>query len=201
ELVGARGATGSGRQAVALAALVFFFGVHALGIRWFGRIQVAMCAVLGLSILVLVVPGLFPLAPPHSPPLLPPPPPRLPAPRPPLSSAYAGFEPLARAAGEVKDSPRRLPGIFFRGIAATTVVYLLMSLVAFGALPGERLGRSPAPMAEVGATYLPWGAAWFVTLGAVMAVTTSLNVTMLAPPPVRVLLARRGPAPAWLGSI
>ena len=38
-----------------------------------------------------------------------------------------------------------------------------------------------APMAEVGAAYLPWGAAWFVTLGAVMAVATSLNVTMLAP--------------------
>ena len=49
----------------------------------------------------------------------------------------------------------RLPGIFLRGILATTVVYLLMSAVAFGTLPGERLGRSAAPMAEVGAVYLP----------------------------------------------
>jgi len=56
-------------------------------------------------------------------------------------------------------------------------------------------------MAEVGATYLPWGAAWFVTLGAVMAVTTSLNVTMLAPSRVGIMLARDGLAPAWLGAI
>ena len=201
ELVGARGATGSGRQAVALAALVFFFGVHALGIRWFGRIQVAMCAVLGLSILVLVVPGLFAIDPANYRPFFTHGWTGFAAALPPLFFAYAGFESLAQTAGEVKDSTRRLPGIFFRGIAATTVVYLLMSLVAFGALPGERLGRSPAPMAEVGATYLPWGAAWFVTLGAVMAVTTSLNVTMLAPSRVGIMLARDGLAPAWLGAI
>jgi amino acid transporter len=56
-------------------------------------------------------------------------------------------------------------------------------------------------MAEVGAVYLPWGAAWFVTLGAVMAVTTSLNVTMLAPSRVGIMLARDGLAPSWLGAI
>ena len=75
------------------------------------------------------------------------------------------------------------------------------SSVAFGTLPGERLGRSAAPMAEVGAVYLPVGAAWFVTLGAVMAVATSLNVTMLAPSRVGIMLARDGLAPSWLGAI
>jgi amino acid transporter len=120
---------------------------------------------------------------------------------PPLFFAYAGFESLAQTAGEVKDSTRRLPGIFLRGIAATTIVYLLMSTVAFGTLPGEILGRSAAPMAEVGAVYLPGGAAWFVTLGAVMAVTTSLNVSMLAPSRMGIMLARDGLVPSWLGAI
>src|SRR5712692_3197865 len=35
------------RMAVALASLVFFYVVHAAGVRWFGRIQVAMCVLLG----------------------------------------------------------------------------------------------------------------------------------------------------------
>src|SRR6266849_4374822 len=45
---------------------------------------------------------------------------------PPLFFAYAGFESLAQAAGEVKDSTRRLPGIFLRGFGATAVLYLGM---------------------------------------------------------------------------
>jgi APA family basic amino acid/polyamine antiporter len=201
ELVGAGGAGDAARAMVALGGLIFFFCVHALGIRWFGRIQVAMCAVLGLSILVLVVPGLFAIRPENYRPFFTHGLSGFVAALPPLFFAYAGFESLAQAAGEVKDSTRRLPGIFLRGIAATTVVYLLMSAVAFGTLPGERLGRSTAPMAEVGAVYLPWGAAWFVTLGAVMAVATSLNVTMLAPSRVGIMLARDGLAPSWLGAI
>jgi amino acid transporter len=201
ELVGAREAGAGARQALALAALGFFFCVHAAGVRWFGRIQVAMCAVLGLSIAVLVVPGLFAIHPENYRPFFTHGFSGFAAALPPLFFAYAGFESLAQAAGEVKDSTRRLPGIFLRGIAATTGVYLLMSLVAFGALPGERLGRSAAPMAEVGAVYLPGAAAWFVTLGAVMAVTTSLNVTMLTPSRVGIMLARDRLAPAWLGAI
>ena len=38
------------RIAVALAGLAFFYVVHVVGVRWFGRIQVGMCALLGLSI-------------------------------------------------------------------------------------------------------------------------------------------------------
>ena len=201
ELVGAGGAGAAARQAVALAGLGFFFGVHAAGVRWFGRIQVAMCAVLGVSIVVLVVPGLFAIRPENYRPFFTHGVSGFAAALPPLFFAYAGFESLAQTAGEVKDSTRRLPGVFLRGIVATTVVYLLMSVVAFGTLPGERLGRSAAPMAEVASVYLPVGAAWFVTLGAVMAVTTSLNVTMMTPSRVGIVLARDGLAPAWLGAI
>src|SRR5438876_1356154 len=43
-------------QPVAVAALLFFFAIHVAGVRWFGRIQVTMCALLGLSLVVLIVP-------------------------------------------------------------------------------------------------------------------------------------------------
>src|SRR5262249_18209144 len=107
----------------------------------------------------------------------------------------------AQAAGEVRDSTRRLPGVFLKGIAGTTVIYALMSVVAFGVLPGAQLAASEAPMTEVGAVYLHATAAWLVTLGAVMALTTSLNATMLVPSRLGIVLARDHLAPAWLGAI
>jgi len=76
-----------------------------------------------------------------------------------------------------------------------------MSAVAFGVLPGERLQASPAPMAEVGAQYLHAAAAAFVTLGAVMALATSLNATMLVPSRMALVLVRDGLAPEWMGTI
>ena len=189
------------RVAVALASLGFFYAVHVIGVRWFGRIQVAMCALLGLSILVLVVPGLFAVRPVNYRPFFTHGLSGFAASLPPLFFAYAGFESLAQAAGEVKDSTRRLPAIFAKGILVATAAYFLMSAVAFGVLPGERLAASPAPMATAAAVYLPVGAAWLVGLGALMALTTSVNATMLVPSRLALMLARDRLAPRWLGSI
>jgi APA family basic amino acid/polyamine antiporter len=48
---------------LALSSLVFFYLVHVFGVRWFGRIQVAMWALLGVSLLVLILPALFAIRP------------------------------------------------------------------------------------------------------------------------------------------
>jgi APA family basic amino acid/polyamine antiporter len=189
------------RMAVALGSLVFFYVVHVAGVRWFGRIQVAMCALLGVSILVLVLPGLFAIRPNNYFPFFTHGAGGFAASLSPLFFAYAGFESLAQAAGEVKDSTRRLPGIFAKGILIATAAYFLISAVAFGVLPGARLAASPAPMVDVAGVYLPVGAAWFVGLGAVMALTTSVNATMLVPSRLAIMVARDRLAPSWLGSI
>ena len=75
-----------------------------------------------------------------------------------------------------------------------------MSIVAFGVLPGAQLRASSAPMTAVASRYLPVGAAWFVTLGAVMALSTSLNATMLVPSRVAIMLAEDHLAPRILGN-
>jgi amino acid transporter len=118
-----------------------------------------------------------------------------------LFFAYAGFESLAHAAGEVKDSSRRLPRVIWRGVAATTVIFVLMSTVAFGVLPAAELERSATPMADAAGVYLPFGAHLLVTVGALMAVATSLNATMLVPARLGLMLARDGLLPAWVGAI
>jgi len=186
---------------VAIASLIFFYIVHIAGVRWFGRIQVWMCALLGVSLLVLIVPGLFAIRFENYRPFFTHGLGGFAESLPPLFFAYAGFEALAQTAGEVRDSTRRLPRVFLRGILATTVIYFLMSVVAFGVLPGEQLRNAAAPMATVASRYLPIGAAWLVTLGAVMALSTSVNATMLVPSRIGIMLAEDGLAPEWIGRI
>lgn len=186
---------------VAVAALLFFYAIHVAGVRWFGRIQVWMCIVLGVSLLVLIVPGLFAIRAVNYQPFITHGFRGFAASLPPLFFAYAGFESLAQTAGEVRDSTKRLPRIFLLGIAATMTIYLLMSVVACGVLPGHELAAAAAPMTAVAAHYLPVGAAQLVTLGALMAIATSLNGTMLVPSRVAIVLVEDGLAPKWLGRI
>src|SRR5213076_533294 len=113
----------------------------------------------------------------------------------------AGFEALAQKAGEVRDSTKRLPRIFISGITATMIIYLLMSVVALGVLPASQLRVTGAPMADAAARYLPFGAAALVTIGAIMAITTSLNGTMLVPSRVAIMLADDHLAPRWIGRV
>src|SRR5438093_6114553 len=187
--------------AVAAASILFFYAVHVIGVRWFGRVQVWMCILLGISLVVLIVPGLFAIHPANYRPFFTHGAKGFAASLPPLFFAYAGFESLAQAAGEVRDSTRRLRRVFLLGITATTIIYLLMSIVAFGVLPGLQLRASSAPMTAVASQYLPAGGAALITLGALMAITTSLNATMLVPSRVAIMLAEDGLMPKWLARI
>jgi len=189
------------RLPLALAALLVFYGIHVIGIRWFGRMQVAMSALKCLALLVLIVPGLFVLDTSNYTPffthglsgfsvsLLP------------LFFAYAGFESIAQTAGEVKDSTHRLPRILLKGITITALFYVFTSIVSFGVLPGGRLQVSSAPMAEVASIYLPAGAAIFVTIGAIAAIMTALNGTIFVPSRLGIMFVEDGLAPRWLGVI
>jgi basic amino acid/polyamine antiporter, APA family len=189
------------RLPIALAALVVFYLIHVIGIRWFGRMQVAMSALKCLALLVLIVPGLFVIDTANYTPffthgtggfgvsLLP------------LFFAYAGFESIAQTAGEVKDSTRRLPMILLKGITVTALIYLFTSIVSFGVLPGGRLEASSAPMVEVASLYLPAGAAVFVGIGAIAAIMTALNGTLLVPSRLAIMFVEDRLAPRWLGRI
>src|SRR5829696_1245887 len=189
------------RLPLALAALVVFYFIHVIGIRWFGRMQVAMSALKCLALLVLIVPGLFVLQSSNYTPFFTHGPSGFGASLLPLFFAYAGFESIAQTAGEVKDSTRRLPGILLKGITVTALFYVFTSIVSFGVLPGGRLQASSAPMAEVASIYLPAGAAMFVTVGAIAAIMTALNGTMLVPSRLAIMFVEDRLAPRWVGFI
>ena len=189
------------RLPIALAALVTFYLIHVIGIRWFARMQVAMSALKCLALLVLIVPGLFVIDSANYTPffthgwggfgasLLP------------LFFAYAGFESITQTAGEVKESTQRLPKILLKGIAVTALLYVFTAIVSFGVLPGGRLQASSAPMAEVASLYLPAGAAVFVSIGAIAAIMTALNGTLLVPSRLALMFVEDRLAPRWLGVV
>ncbi len=201
ELTGRRFSGALFHQSLAVGSLLFFYLVHVIGVRWFGRIQVAMCVVLGFSIVVLVVPGLFAIHVRNYSPFFTHGAGGLALSFIPLFFSYAGFESLAQTAGETKDSTRRLPLVFLRGISFTALIFVLMSVVAFGVLPLSQIQASTTPMTEVAMNYLPWGAATFVTLGAIMAITTSLNPTLIVPSRLALIFVEDGLAPPLLGSV
>jgi amino acid transporter len=186
---------------LAIAALLFFYAINAVGVRWFGRAQVVMCLLKGLALVVLILPGLLAIRPANYTPFMTHGFEGLAASLLPLFFAYAGFESLAQTAGEVKDSTRRLPVVLLKGLAATALIYILMSVVSFGVLPGARLQSSNAPMAEVASVYLPVGAALFVTFGAIMAIMTALNGTLLVPSRLAILFVEDRLAPRWIGFV
>jgi basic amino acid/polyamine antiporter, APA family len=189
------------RLPLALAALVIFYLIHVIGIRWFGRFQVTLSALKCLALLVLIVPGMFVLRSENYTPFFTHGPSGFGASLLPLFFAYAGFESIAQTAGEVKDSTRRLPKILLKGITITALIYVFTSIVSFGVLPGGRLQASTAPMAEVASIYLPAGAAMFVTIGAIAAIMTALNGTIFVPSRLALMFVEDGLAPRWLGFI
>ena len=202
ELVDPGGDHGPGiTRSVALLSLAFFLMIHLVGVRWFGRLQVAMCMVLAVALLVLIVPGLPAIEFKNFQPFFTGGASGFTSALPPLFFAYAGFEALSQAAGEVRDSRTRLPRIYTRGVLGTALIFIAMSLVAFGVLPAEQVGASGVPMSRAAATYLPFGAQVIVTLGAVMAVGTSLNASMLVPARLAWTMAREGHMPSVFAQV
>ncbi len=184
---------------LALSLLGAFLAVHLAGVRWLGRVQVVLCLVLAVALAVLVVPGLFAIEPANYRPFFTGGARGFGVALPSLFFAYAGFEALGQAAGEVRDSRTRLPRVFVRGILVTSVIFVSMSAVAFGVLPADEVGASGVPMSRAADAYLPFGGALVVTLGAVAAIATSLNATMLVPARMLWHLAREGRVPRVFG--
>ncbi|HEY7546974.1 MAG TPA: APC family permease [Blastocatellia bacterium] len=199
-----------GEAVIATCALLFFFLFNLIGVKFYGWLQTAMFILLCVAIVILVVPGLFAIDWENFSPLFPfgfwttttdssdmgflsv-----LPA----LFFAYAGFESLAQTAGETKDSRRSLPKIFIHGVLISMLIFFLMSLVAFGTVPYRELAQSSHAMSDAARTFLPWWGGAVVTIGALMAFTTSLNATLFVPSRILYIFGEERVLPQWLASV
>jgi basic amino acid/polyamine antiporter, APA family len=93
--------------------------------------------------------------------------------------AYIGFDAVSTSGEEVKEPGRDLPRAIIGSLAIATLLYILVALVATGALPFEELNGAEAPLATVlseGAG-IDWGAD-VISFGALVAIT-SVVLTLL----------------------
>ena len=166
---------------VASIVLIVFYIVNLVGVRIFGWVETIMFLILMISIVVLVLPGLFTVNLDYYRPLLPYGWSGVFKAMAPIFFAYAGFEAIAQLGGETKEPEKVLPRIFILGVSASVIIYFFMSFVAFGNMPYTELAKSEMAMADVASRYLPFGAAGIVAIGALMAFTCSINSTLLVP--------------------
>jgi APA family basic amino acid/polyamine antiporter len=93
--------------------------------------------------------------------------------------AYIGFDAVSTSGEEVKEPQRDLPRAIIGSLAIATGLYILVAVVATGALPFDQLNGAEAPLATVmseGAG-LDW-AADIISFGALVAIT-SVVLTLL----------------------
>jgi APA family basic amino acid/polyamine antiporter len=93
--------------------------------------------------------------------------------------AYIGFDAVSTSGEEVKEPARDLPRAIIGSLAIATLLYILVAVVATGALPYDQLNGAEAPLAtalDEGAG-VGWGAD-VISFGALVAIT-SVVLTLL----------------------
>jgi APA family basic amino acid/polyamine antiporter len=125
--------------------------------------------------------------------------------------AYIGFDAVSTAAQEARNPQRDMPRGIIGSLLICTVLYVLVSGVMVGLVPYQQLGV-PAPMAVAvdAARLQAAGTSWqplldlmpfVVKLGAIMGLSSTIIVQMMAQPRVFFAMSRDGLLPEWASRI
>jgi APA family basic amino acid/polyamine antiporter len=125
--------------------------------------------------------------------------------------AYIGFDAVSTAAQEAKNPQRDMPRGIIGSLLICTVLYVLVSGVMVGLVPYQQLGV-PAPMALAvdAARVKAAGSSWqslldlmpfVVKLGAIMGLSSTIIVQMMAQPRIFFSMSKDGLLPAWASRI
>jgi amino acid transporter len=97
-----------------------------------------------------------------------------------LMQAFAGFESMTIAAGEVHDPQRTVPFALFTTIVVVMLLYALIQVVCIGTLP--ELASSTRPLADAANRFLGPVGGYVITAGAVASITGNLNAQLFVTP-------------------
>lgn len=125
--------------------------------------------------------------------------------------AYIGFDAVSTAAQEAKNPQRDMPRGIIGSLVICTILYVLVSGVMVGLVPYQQLGV-PAPMALAvdAARVKAAGSSWqplldlmpyVVKLGAILGLSSTIIVQMMAQPRIFFSMANDGLLPAWAATI
>jgi amino acid transporter len=116
-----------------------------------------------------------------------------------LIFAYGGFENASVPSEESRDPRRHLPVALSFTIVATTLLYVLIQVVAQGTLP--ELASSPAPLAAAARNVLGPSGALLMTAGAVLSTLGSISALALVGPRILYAFACHGQLPSALADV
>lgn len=114
--------------------------------------------------------------------------------------AYIGFEDMVNVAEEVRDPRHTLPRAIVLALTVSTLIYLLVSLVATLSLPPQVLARSTAPLADIYQS-LTGRDPWLITQIALFAVVNGALIQLIMSSRVLYGMSHQGWLPAVLARI
>jgi len=109
------------------------------------------------------------------------------------------FEASMIPSGEVRNPARSYPFALLIALAVVAVVYLLVQVVCIGTLPG--LAGSDRPLADAAQTFLGRPGVYLVSIGAIIAMSGTLNAVMLFTSRSLFAMAEQGQLPAMVGRV
>jgi APA family basic amino acid/polyamine antiporter len=115
--------------------------------------------------------------------------------------AYDGWNNLPMAAGEVRDPQRNLPRAIIWGSIGVFVIYALVNLGYFHALPFAQVASSKSVAQDTAATFLGGTAQGLLAAAMGISAISAMNGSMLTGARVPYAVARDGLAPRALATV
>jgi APA family basic amino acid/polyamine antiporter len=167
------------KVSVAIGIVVFVTVLNLLGIRTSVRAQVAMVVFFVSCLLVLGIGGLFHIDTTKLQPMIPMGWGSVLAAAVPAYFSYTGFTMLLSFTEESKDPARNIPLSVLLTFIIVSSIYTLITPVVPGLVPWRELATMAAPVSAASATFLPQWFSVAITVSALMAAGTSINVLFI----------------------
>jgi len=110
--------------------------------------------------------------------------------------AYGGFARIAVVAEEVKDAKRNVPRAIILSLAISTVIYILVGVVAVGLIGSDSLSNSNTPLSDAIRIVNSPILVYLVSVGGMLATATVLLTTILGVSRMAFAMARKGDLPS-----
>ena len=115
--------------------------------------------------------------------------------------AYTGFARVTIMAEEVQDPEKTIPRSIYLALGISTVIYLLVSMVAVGLAGAPALAHSGSPLADAIAVTGSSGAVLLISAGAMIATASVLLTTIMGISRIVFSMARSQDLPLLFGRI
>ena len=115
--------------------------------------------------------------------------------------AYGGFARVAVIAEEVKDAKRNVPKAILLSLVISTIVYILVGVVAIGLVGAPELANSNSPLTTAISITDNTAAAYIVSTGGLLATASVLLTSILGVSRMAYAMARRKDIPQTLSKL